>query len=103
MPLLGLEPATAENKQENDEPVEDSNQSALLAPLLGTITSQQTETLGKSSQRRSPKLVCYGQLLQDDAPRHSPTDGETRRWEESHCYLAQRVRWEMSTWSNCNF
>lgn len=66
MPLLGLELATTENKREIDGLTEDSNQQAMLAPLLGTSFSQSTETLGESSQRRSPERVCYGNLLRED-------------------------------------
>ena len=35
------------------------------SPLLGTIVSETTENLGKSSSRRSPKRVCYGKLLRE--------------------------------------
>ena len=38
-PLLGLEPANTENKQENDARIEDSKQLNDQSPLLGTICS----------------------------------------------------------------
>ena len=37
IPLLGLEPPDAENKEQNADRLEDPNQSASPSPLLGTI------------------------------------------------------------------
>ena len=90
-PLLGLELTTTENKQENDEPIEDSNQSALLAPLLGTITSQQTESLGKSSHERSSKRVCYAKLLRDDGSSLAGKSQKTVSNAACDCYRGRRT------------
>ena len=86
MPLLGLELTKTENKQENADLIEDSNQQTMLAPLLGTTTFQHTETLGKSSERRSLKRVCYGNLLREDS---SPSARKSQRTvinDTSGCY-----------------
>ena len=86
MPLLGLELTTIENKQENSDLTEDSNQQAMLAPLLGTITPQHTESLGKSSQRRSPERVCYGKLLRLNGRTSPPKPQEPVNAEAGSCY-----------------
>ncbi|NTZ43351.1 hypothetical protein G7A66_09695 [Altererythrobacter sp. SALINAS58] len=96
-PLLGLEPATTENTAENLIQMKDSNQQPLLAPLLGTNAYQRTETLEKSSHRRSPESVCYGKLLREDGLTSSPKAQETVTYEHRGCYLAPAARWRTST------
>ncbi len=47
------------------------------SPLLGTSYSQNTEILGKSSQRRSSKRVCYEKLLRFGADSSDIKSGKT--------------------------
>ena len=103
MPLLGLALTDTENTGENHGQNGDSNQQPMLAPLLGTTTFQHTETLEKSSERRSPKRVCYGNLLRENG---SPSAGKSQRTvtdETSGCYLALAARWLTSTCSKVSF
>ena len=86
MPLLGLELATTENKRENDGLTEDSNQQAMLAPLLGTIVSDIAENARKSSSRRSPERVCYGNPLRQYARTLDETTQETVTSRTPDCY-----------------
>lgn len=90
MPLLGLELTNTENKQENVSQIEDSNQQAMLAPLLGTSYSQSIENARGSSERRSPESVCYGKLLQANAPSSSGKSRNSVVPDARGCYLAAR-------------
>lgn len=88
MPLLGLELATTENKREIDGLTEDSNQQAMLAPLLGTTSSDIADNARKSSSRRSPERVCYGNLLRQYPRTSDKTTQETVTSPTLDCYLA---------------
>ena len=92
MPLLGLELATTENKRENDGLTEDSNQQAMLGPLLGTTVSDIAENAQKSSSRRSPERVCYRYLLRQPPQSSGDTSQETVSARTRDCYLARSAR-----------
>ena len=77
MPLLGLEPTGAENTGQNAVQIEDSNPADCYVPLLGTISPQIAVNAGKSSSKRSPKRVCYGELLRERDPSSYPTSQKT--------------------------
>jgi hypothetical protein len=99
MPLLGLEPANAENAEQNPTPNEDSNPSAMSGPLLGTSTSEIVANARKSSSRRSPKRVCYAELLHDDEPSSPAKPQKTVHNASRDLHLVRRARWRVSIWS----
>ena len=86
MPLLGLELPITENSGQNPFPSEDSNHSTPLAPLLGTNIAEIAEKLRKSSTGRSPKCVCYGNLLRQDGPQWPGKPQITAVPAELDCY-----------------
>lgn len=68
MPLLELEPSNAEKAGENPVATTGLNDPACYAPLLGTSYYQSIENARGSSEKRSPKGVCYDKLLQENGP-----------------------------------
>ncbi len=56
------------------------------SPLLGTIASDGTETLGKLSSGRSPKRPCYGNLLRFRATVEQRNLTKTARNHSADCY-----------------
>ena len=88
MPLLGLELTDAENSAENGEPSEDSNRQDLLAPLLGTIISNDVENVRQSSSGRSSSSICYGHLLQNGRRTSGRNIGKRVNPRQADCYLA---------------
>lgn len=102
VPLLGLELTNIEKSGQNPEMDEDTNPNHPTSPLLGTICSQHSETLGKSSQRRSSKRVCYDSLLRFEVDSPDLKSCETIRNRPRGCYLASNARWVRSTSANSN-
>ena len=96
MPLLGLELTAVVNTGQYLTASEDSNPSPLLAPLLGTSTSEIVANARKSSPRRSPKRVCYAELLQDDGPSSPRTSQKTVLNGGRDAHLASNARWRTS-------
>ena len=100
VPLLGLEPATAENTGFNSKTPEVRVLPPRLAPLLGTRLLESAENLGKSSTRRSPERLCYGKLLRE-TDQSSPAKPQRTVLDGSRgCDLASSARWRTSTSSN---
>jgi hypothetical protein len=102
VPLLGLTSPNTEKSGLSSPMSEDSNPSSFGSPLLGTITSQHTETIGKSSERRSSKRVCYGKLLREDAQSSPGKSQKNVLHGPRGCYLAVNARWRTSTCSNAS-
>lgn len=92
MPLLGLELTSVENTGQNAVQIEDSNPEDCYAPLLGTISPQIAVNAGKSSSKRSPKRVCYGELLRESDPSSYPMSQKTGVSGSRDCYLAWSAR-----------
>ena len=84
--LLGLEPGTTEKAGLISETNEDSNPKSFGSPLLGTNIAEHAEKLGKSSQRRSPKRVCYDKLLRESGQSSSGKSQNTVVLEHRGCY-----------------
>lgn len=81
---------TTENTGENSATPRESRQpsdlESSISPLLGTTTSEHTENLGKSSQRRSPERLCYTSPLHKAHPEGVVNSGKVGRKPARNCH-----------------
>lgn len=83
MPLLGFEPTTTENKQENADQITQNDPIAVTLPLLG---ANYLKSLAKLSQTRSSERACYDSLLRFGAHSSGLSSGKTVRNGPRGCY-----------------